>query len=510
MCGSLVVPVRALLGVLGVIFLVACDEPRASRVDPGEVSGSRSRAAPLMIGAAEQSAGRYALLVAVSRYTDNPSIRNLEGPPNDLHLMKDMLTGPRFGFAEADIAVLQAKDADRHPTRDNILRELDALAKRAKAGDQVVVYLSGHGSRVPRQADRRDRNPHALTGLFLPQDTGTWEGNKVHNSIADWELAERTAAIVATGARLWLVIDSCHSGGLVREKVRGGTEVSRDVPAKDLGVPQEQMRKALEEQSQVKRTEVSRGPAPLAGRSLGAVIDSPNIAVTYACRAFEETPERRFPVESAEPAEGPYGLFTYTLCQALNGTGAALTYDELVRRINGQYDAWGRNASPYCVAEGGGRHEFVLGAGERRTPIRLVMRDGRWSITAGRLHGVNPGSVLAVYPPPGDPNADRLLGHVRVASAQTFFAAVEPAAFAQVAAPAVRHLKPDSACRLVYLDFGIEPLRVYVGEDPANREFLEAKAKLTDAELNALRREAEQLRAALRQNKPDQAPFFTI
>ena len=520
---------------LACALVVGCDSkgPDAPRGDAGATVSRSWRAGPPTLLAAEDGSRRYALLVAVSDYRANPAIRRLEGPPNDIQLMKRLLTGARFGFAEAELTVLEAADGRRQPTRANILQELDALAKRAKPGDQVVVYLSGHGSRIPRRPDRRDTNPHGLTGVFLPQDTGSWEGAKVENAIEDWEVAERARAIVATGAKLWLITDSCHSGGLVREKVRGAGEVSRDVPARDLGVPDELMIRAHAADRQrhsaaagaaaaAAAPEATRGTAGGEGRSGFAILtDSPDLAATYACRSFEETPERRFPMESAEPLEGPFGLFTYTLCQVLNSTEAAMTYEELLRRVNGQYDSWGRNASPYAIAEGKGRHQFVLGQGERRTPIRLLRADGRLLITAGRLHGVNPGSVLAILPPPGDPSAGaegaaraKPVGHVRVTSAQTYVAVVEPTRFADMPAPAARDLMPDAACRLVYVDYGIEPLRVYVGEDPASPEFLKARERRSAAAAGVnpdeLRQEAMRIIDGLKRADPREAAFLTL
>src|SRR5690348_12307864 len=88
---------------------------------------------PLAVAAA--ACGRRALLVGCGQYA-NPSIRPLEGPVNDVRLMKEVLV-ERCGFSPDEIATLAgAAHASDAPTRANIEREFHRLQAAVKKDDQ--------------------------------------------------------------------------------------------------------------------------------------------------------------------------------------------------------------------------------------------------------------------------------------------------------------------------------------------------------------------------------------
>src|SRR5579884_129672 len=336
------------------LLLPACSQravpDRASSAQPAPVPQTATRSA-------DTSTGYHALLVGVTDYR-NPHVRRLQGPANDVDLMRRLLHD-RFGFPEQAMVTLKASsdNAYRRPTRKNILAELDALAQRASKGDRIVVFLSGHGSRAPRTAGPQDSNPEALVGLFLPEDIGEWNSDvqKVDNAIEDHEIGDKCRAILDKGALLWLIVDSCHSGGIVRDQSRGIEDVSRDVPAEDLKIPHQLLAKAETGAGRSRGTEEVAAGFRLA-------IDHPNLAAVYACRSSEETFERQLPPD--DPNGKPYGIFTYALCSVLTPAAglkqapAPLTCAELVRRIEVQYAAWGRDGRPVPLAEGKAREHF--------------------------------------------------------------------------------------------------------------------------------------------------------
>ena len=52
----------------------------------------------------------------------------------------------------------------------------------------------------------------------MPADIGPWDRTteRVENAIRDDELADWLGRIRAKGASVWLIVDSCHSGGMMR------------------------------------------------------------------------------------------------------------------------------------------------------------------------------------------------------------------------------------------------------------------------------------------------------
>src|SRR5262249_33447213 len=88
-------------------------------------------------------------------------------------------------------------------------------------------------------------------------------------------------------------------------------------------------------------------------------------------------------------------------------------------------------------------------------PVRLRQVGGHWGIDAGALHGYSEGSILAVYPPPGEPNPDRIVGHVRVAQGglRTFDADAEPSRSDGQPHPGLA-LRSGGRCKPVFVDFG--------------------------------------------------------
>src|SRR5436309_10620517 len=171
----------------------------------------------LLGGALEiQAAGRHALLIGINDYSAShlPAIPgrsvperdvpNLDGAVNDVQIMRDLLV-TLHGFNASDIGIL----TDQTATRSAIFRELgQRLVESTRSGDVVFFYFSGHGSQVrnsrSREADRLDES-------ILPADS-----RRGAPDIRDKELLAIFNAILDRGARLTIVLDTCHSGSGAR------------------------------------------------------------------------------------------------------------------------------------------------------------------------------------------------------------------------------------------------------------------------------------------------------
>lgn len=421
------------------------------------IGGADGRSFPQQVNAPEP--GRHALLVGCTRYPNLPGSRWLEGPGNDIVLMRTLLI-EHYHFPPEKIVTLAegAGGEVNRPTRAHIKREFDRLAQMVRRGDQVVILLSGHGSQQPDQ-DPPDPNDPELDGLdeiFLPADIGKWDRavQAVENAIVDDELRVWLQAIQDRGALLWVIIDACHSGTMIRGN---DEEVLREVPPEAL-IPPNALERARRRAAQ--EVERSRGtsdavPFEMPGQASGLV-------AIYGAQPDEPAVEKPLPPEAA--TRKYYGLLTYTLDQILTEAKAPLTYRQLVQRVHAQYVAWGR-VFPTPLLEGMDQDRLVLDAAKAPEPALYVLcRDERgWKINAGALHGLTAGTVLAVAPEPGRRRADEVVGHVRIPEEglQVLEARVEPCACG--ATPIRRDLPEGGQCRPVYIDYG--DMRIGVAVD---------------------------------------------
>lgn len=425
---------------------------------------------------------KYALLVGCTKYAPEAKFSDLAGPANDVLLMRDLLR-TKFQFADADIvtlseaaAIKQGKDAFR-PTRANIEREMKALAGKAREGDYVVVFLSGHGARQPdTKPDDRDPTrfqPDGLEELFAPCDVGPVGPNKhIPNAIADHQLRDWLKAIREKKASVWVVIDACHSASMIRE-----TAVQRGVPVEKL-FPPEVLTAAAEN---AKKLATPRGGPD---KRHHIIIEEPDLVALYACQATERAYEYPLLTEGLDsPANKDIGLLTFTLHQILNQAEGKLSYADLIRRIHDYYLTNGRTY-PIPVLEGKDRDKQILGVAEFRPDKfhRLTVAGGTWRIDAGSLHGLTPGSVLAVLPTAGQANADKPIGYVEILEKGfgPTRANVQPCKYGDLDVLEEKKLpkvggQPIARCDLVALNYSNLRLAVAVADRTAKNEAVPAE-----------------------------------
>jgi len=404
--------------------------------------------------AARSGVGRtQALLIGCSHYPSLAAVHQLEGPTNDVELLESLLV-ERFDVSRKAITkLIECADAKRLPTRANIEREFRALADRAGPDDSIVILLSGHGSQQPNGADPGDPEPDGLDEVFLPRDIGPWNGRnqRIENAIIDDEIGVWLAAIRDKGARIWVLADACHCGTLVRG---GGGERSRFVPAEEM-VPQGLLNAARRDAGA--SADRTRGSGPRA-----EALDVPlrgGITALYAAQSAEPTVELPLPPDGVR--RRPYGLLTYSVCNALLRSHGPLTYRELVRRVYEQYRLWGRS-HPVPFLEGTELDRQVLGArtGDASSLVLTLRADGSRQVDGGTLRGLTAGSILSVSPPGTLGEGAQILGFVQVRRADVLSSDVEPVAYE--GRHAEQALPSGGVCRLVYRDYGDFRLRVAV------------------------------------------------
>jgi len=195
------------------------------------------------------AARKRALLIGINDYSAStlrmassppPGARvwqNLEGTLHDVELMHAVIVGSRYGFKGDDVVVL----TDQKATRSAILCELQRLETSVRKDDVVLFYYSGHGSQV---RNSRSAEWDKLDESIVPADSRVGA-----NDIRDKELREVFNKILDRGAKVTIVLDTCHSGSGVRgldsgRRARVVSEDPRDVADPSTG-PRPEDRGAL-------------------------------------------------------------------------------------------------------------------------------------------------------------------------------------------------------------------------------------------------------------------------
>ncbi|MEM8713209.1 MAG: caspase family protein, partial [Planctomycetota bacterium] len=321
-----------------------------------------------------------ALLVGVADY-DHLS-DDLEGPVHDVELMEHMLV-ERFGARREDLTrlvTLPQAEATK-PTRDRILAALDAFPDKLRKGDLAVVFMAGHGVSVP---DQGDDELDGLDETFLGADAAPWDSvdKYLPGAITDDEIGDRLAALVSTGATVWMIADSCYSGSIHR-----GTSVRmRDVSMRSLGIPRPDVASMV-----ASRAEGASFDDP----SVDAALSSGRLVIFTAAQRDQRAGERSVqdPLQDTG-AERTYGDFSYQLFREIMGGGGASTFRDLIRRTRIRYDASGvHGAIPLAV---GVLDQPVPFLAPRSEAPYLVWNTRDLVLSVGAIHGIEPGTVIEV------------------------------------------------------------------------------------------------------------------
>jgi metacaspase-1 len=163
--------------------------------------------APAVVSGAPRP--RRALLVGIDDYP-NPDDR-LSGCVNDAFLMSSVLQ--ERGYEPEAIRLVLNERA----TTQGVLDRLDWLFDGVRAGDERVLLFSGHGARVASYGATGE--PDHKDEVLVTHDFD-WNHNL---GVSDDMLALRYAGLPYE-ARVTLILDCCHSGGMSRaggRRIRG-------------------------------------------------------------------------------------------------------------------------------------------------------------------------------------------------------------------------------------------------------------------------------------------------
>lgn len=255
---------------------------------------------------------RKALLVGINDYAPSGAGGpDLRGCVNDLvdmfHTLNSMAIVPG---TPGNMRILYNHTA----TRANIVNGMKWLVQGAKKDDVLVFHYSGHGSQV---ADTSGAEVDSKDETICPHDYAT------AGMIKDDDLHEHFTGL-AEGAKLEVILDSCHSGTGTRELAAIGALPETESVAYRYVEPPLDSKLFLDE----KPTIPTRGfMRPISGemrqgaREL-APVPGLDHALWASCRPYQTCAEA--------PIGGKWrGVFTYAFCKSLRDAGTGITRRKL-------------------------------------------------------------------------------------------------------------------------------------------------------------------------------------
>ncbi len=156
-------------------------------------------------------ADTWALLVGVSKY-ESPSIKSLTYPAVDATSLSEALIDPQLGGQQADHIKLLV---DGQATKANITGAVDAFLKSGvKKGDQVIVFLAGHGVTKGVGLDARS--------YFLPTDTKGVTVPALESSALDLKILSRQLSQLPA-SQFVVFVDACREDPTPGRGIKGNT-----------------------------------------------------------------------------------------------------------------------------------------------------------------------------------------------------------------------------------------------------------------------------------------------
>ncbi len=244
--GTFILDVSVHGGRSGVLNMLFADRAKntTSKVFGRDVKivrkGNRPQAKPIVL---KQPSGRgttYALLAAIGSYQDK-SLSTLFSPVPDVKKISQALRS--IGVKKQNIFTLF------NPNKSRFVDTVDEIRDKFKAGDQLIVYYSGHGVLSSKTKE----------GYWSFRDTAA-EPMRPKTWLSNNELRKRLSEFTKGGALI--VADSCFSGSFVKHYFDNASSLK------------------FNHQEEARTTLTSGGVAPVADTANGRSINS-EFAVSF-------------------------------------------------------------------------------------------------------------------------------------------------------------------------------------------------------------------------------------
>jgi Caspase domain len=265
-------------------------------------------AAFILLGISQVHAAQRALLVGVSELVNQPQSLWLQAPRNDVILMRDTLLGQ--GFRPDDITILADGVAGAAlPDAARIHEAFIRLLKSSQSGDSVVLYFSGHGTRISGLA-KEYQEPDGLAENFLARDVSgsvTGSSTVLHGGVKDVEFGNWIKALLAKNVSVWSVFDTCSAASMTRSAASAPVAYAEDIRFRGVNFSQLAL---------IKSGKLIQN-ALLVPDGLSASKE-PNTKAQYiaffASESHQITPELRLPRQQKDARH--HGLLTWAVAQS--------------------------------------------------------------------------------------------------------------------------------------------------------------------------------------------------
>ncbi|SFM81365.1 caspase family protein [Variovorax sp. OV329] len=381
----------------------------------------------LLVQGAMAQAAQRALLVGVSELASQPTSLWLSAPRNDVILMRQVLQ--QHGFASDEITVLaDGVSGAALPDSRQIRDALQRLLARSQSGDFVLLYFSGHGTRV-RDATKRYAEPDGLAENFLARDARLAPGNAMPlaGGLRDVDFDGWIRAFMARGVFVWSVFDTCSAASMTRGVPRSTAAEPADDEVRFRGIQADELARGGADAAPA--VEIAPPPEPPVPRA--------RYVAFFASESHQVTPELRLPRN--DRAAKPQGLLTWAVAESLGRRPASFRdlfnqvvslYAPVISELESRFP---QRELPSPVAEGNLDLPLFAGNGAPQTtrPAWPARRAGsQLTLSVGQLDGLEPQQEVRVVATLADGTqraGTTRLEQVELASART----AVPAALAE-------------------------------------------------------------------------------
>ncbi|MER9070423.1 caspase family protein [Mesorhizobium sp. M0902] len=335
----------------------------------------------------------YATLIGIDSYLS--PVPALNGCVNDIEAIASLLENiSKTGDFSVDLLTLKNDQA----TRSNVIRSfLDHLCK-AGPNDVVLFHYSGHGSQESAPPQFWHLEPDHLNETlvcFDSRNAGEWD-------LADKELAVLIAEVAVRGPHVLCVLDCCHSGSGTRAALEEGLSIRR-APTDRRQRPTETF---LSGSQSAKRNSDKTTPD-----SNWSVMPEGRHVLLAACRSSETAKE-------VNEDGKPHGAFSAALLAALRQIRGAISYRDLIKRVEAQVRL--RVAQQVPQIETSDPRDLLqpfLGGAVSQGRATFTMsfdRGLQWIVDGGAIHGIaspqgSQTTSFAIFPIDADPETWRSL-----------------------------------------------------------------------------------------------------
>ena len=291
----------------------------------------------------------HALLIGIDHYAPNPWCADLHGAVADVVAMRGYLLS--IGVPEGQIRCLvsaaeegRGAELGERPTWGAMVTAIRELGERSAASGQgALIHYSGHGGRA-RTWLRDEKGVRGFDEGLVPCDVGSGGGRLLRDIELTWLLDD----LVRRGVPVTVLLDSCHSGGMLRTGSRrlrrrsarglvGGEPGKGELGGLAVGEePVAPLDELARTWRRVHQRRIDHVPDPdkilRHGRSQGGwvsadLVGNTGVVVVSACRARDYAYERDF-------GQGPRGALTWHLVDTLEREGRDRPWEAVYRQLS--------------------------------------------------------------------------------------------------------------------------------------------------------------------------------